>query len=155
MRWTAAAIVLGACLAGAALAQDVPADGRFMAQWEERPSARDFERNYPGPALFKESPGIAVLCCAPREDRRLDCRVGFEWPAGENFGQASLAIAAGFRMTPASYASYSADSSNWLQIPIVWRLSSTPEGFDEIRRRITEGTQGLCRPEQPANAPAS
>jgi hypothetical protein len=146
MRWLAATLILGACVAGAALAQNPPIDGRFMPQWDQMPGPHDFAGNYPRSALSNNIPGIVHLCCTPREDRRLDCRVGFEWPESRRFGEASLTIARRFRMSHESYAAYQADPNAWLQVPITWNTTQPPENYDEIARRIREGTRNLCNP---------
>lgn len=145
MRWTVSFTVILLCI-GAAFAQDAPTDGRFMPQWEERPSGQDFARNYPNSALHEGHPGYAVLCCTPRQDRRLDCRVGFEWPEGRRFGEASLRVAERFRLTPESLAAFTADPNAWLQVPIRWQMSPAPREWPQISQRISEGTRGLCAP---------
>lgn len=146
MRQLVAASVVISCLVGAALAQDAPTDSRFMPAWDERPSARDFANNYPDSAIREGVPGIVHLCCTPREDRRLDCRIGFEWPENRRFGQASLRVAEKFRLNPESYAAFQADPNAWMQVPIQWRVSPAPRNLDEIAQRVSEGTRGLCAP---------
>jgi hypothetical protein len=152
----ASLLLVLACLAGAAFAQSTPIDGRFRPQWDQMPNAHDFAGNYPRNALENDIPGIAHLCCTPREDRRLDCRVGFEWPEGRRFGEASLTIARRFRMSRESYAAYQADPNAWLQIPLRWIPAQPPENYAEISQRITENTRNLCNPNaEPSPPPAT
>lgn len=146
MRSLAAAVVIVACIAGAALAQDSPPPARFQPQWDERPSARDFARHMPLDVIENGVPGVVHLCCTPRDDRRLDCRVGFEWPQQRGFGDASLRIAQTFRLTPDSLAAFRSNPEAWLQIPILFRPSHAPPQFEGISQRIREGTRGLCAP---------
>jgi hypothetical protein len=140
-----AAVVIAACVAGAALAQD-EAPPRFEPQWEERPSARDFARHMPRDLVENGVASVVHLCCTPRDDRRLDCRVAFEWPQQRGFGDASLRIARGFRLTPDSQAAFRADANAWLQIPFVFQPSHPPREFEGISQRIGERTRGLCAP---------
>ncbi|MGH6950282.1 MAG: hypothetical protein ACREH4_05395, partial [Vitreimonas sp.] len=91
------------------------------------------------------------LCCVPRSDRGVSCRVAFEWPAGFGFGQASLRAMEHFRMTPASYADFQANPDNFMQIPLRYRLAGMGAEHTRAMDRITEQTQGLCRgPAAPA-----
>src|SRR5262249_52877265 len=118
MRMLAAAAVIAACIASAALAQEeAPTLQRFEPQWASRPSARDFARYTPSSLVERGAPGVAHLCCTARDDGRLDCRSGFEWPEGGGYGAASVRIAHGFRLTPESLAAYRADANAWIQIP--------------------------------------
>lgn len=145
MRGLAAAVVVAGCIAGAAFAQDEqaqPDDGRFRAEWEIR---GDIARYYPDAALERSVPGAVELCCVPRTDRGVDCRVAFEWPAGLGFGQASLRAVEHFRMTPASYAAFQANPDNFMQIPVRYRLAGMRREHARAMDRITEQTQGLCR----------
>lgn len=142
----AALAVIVACTGVAAAQTSGSDDGRFEAQWEARPGARDFERNYPRDAWSNNVSGNAQLCCDVRADRSLDCRVGFEWPQNQGFGAAAVRIADAFRMTPESYAAYQAEPDAWLQVPITFRMSPTSRQFQDAASRIAQGTRGLCRP---------
>lgn len=133
---------------------DVPgmyAEEPFAAEWDRRPNGPDFARNYPGAALDRAVPGLAILCCTPREDRTLDCRVGVSWPTDYPFDRASLAVSRSFRMTPESYASFQATPGAWLQVPIHWRHVSTGAEFDAIAGEISRRARGLCRPQAVAS----
>lgn len=140
---------------GAASAQDQPEDVSFRAEWTERPSAQDFERLFPGEAAERGVSGVVHLCCVPRANGRLDCRVGFEWPQEYRFGQATLELAEEFRMSEESVAEYRSRPGAWLQLPVTWMISAgprEPRGLREIVDRISAGTRGLCRPQQPVPA---
>ena len=150
MRQLAAmAAVMFSCVVSVALAQDAPTDGRFSAQWDRRPNAGDFARRYPSEAVERGIPGLVHLCCSPSPNRRLDCRVGFEWPQDQGFGRATLGIASEFRMSPESYAEFQATSGAWIQLPIQWRVGLDGREMDIIAARIRDGTRGLCRPAAP------
>lgn len=155
MRGVAVALIVGACIAGAALAQvqdatptaSVGGAGEaFEPQWEERPSARDFARHMPDEAVSQRTPGVVHLCCTPNDDRRLDCRVAFEWPREHGFGAGVLRASRGFRLTLESQAAFRADPDAWLQIPVVFRSSRSTPALEDALARIREGTQGLCAP---------
>ncbi|MBL8548952.1 MAG: hypothetical protein JNJ73_03130 [Hyphomonadaceae bacterium] len=122
---------------------DGPTDGRFEADYDRRPTGEDFARHYPAGPLDESRGGSAVLCCTPRADRTLDCRVGAEAPNGDGFGAAAVAISRSFRLTRRSYEGFMADPSNWMQVPIHFRVEpGTTIDIDAFRRL----TQGLCRP---------
>jgi hypothetical protein len=135
---------------GVALAQPAPTgpidDGRFRAEYDRMPSGGDFEHYYPRDARNAGTPGVAELCCTVREDRTLECRSGFEWPQGQGFGEAAVNISKAFRLSPASYERYRAQSGAWMQVAITFIIDPAPSNLPEIRQRITEGTRGLCRP---------
>lgn len=62
MRWAIFTLGVLACI-GAAFAQNAPADGRFVAQWEPRQDNK-FIREYPREALDPGLAGAVELCCA-------------------------------------------------------------------------------------------
>ncbi len=126
----------------------------FTPEWDRRPTGNDFARHYPSAALDRRVPGLAQLCCTPREDRTLDCRVGVAWPSEYPFDRASLAVAERFRMTPESYAAFQATPGAWLQLPIHWRHVSTGAEFDAIAAQIRERARGVCRPQPQTSQPA-
>src|SRR5262245_27991732 len=98
MRWLAVIAVVSLGVVAAAAAQEAPA--RWEPQWEQRPSARDFANTIPDSVVLDGVTGAVQLCCTPREDRRLECRVAFETPQNRSFGSASLRVARLFRLTP-------------------------------------------------------
>ncbi|HRO04749.1 MAG TPA: hypothetical protein PLS69_14205 [Terricaulis sp.] len=134
---------------------ELPDDGRFQPEWDRRPVGGDFARHYPADALDRAVPGLVQLCCVPLEDRTLECRSAFSWPADYPFDRAAEAIARRFRMTPESYAACRATPDAWLQIPISSRHISTGADFDAFADEVRTRSQGLCRPDAaPAEAPA-
>lgn len=151
------ALILGvlaitlAATAGVAMAQrEQPArveDGRFRPEWERLPS--NFSRYYPQAAQDAEIPGMATLCCVPRDDRSLECRVAEEFPEGMGFGEATLRTASELRMSLASYEAYQADPGNWMQFTTRWVLPGSAGGQNIVNR---PETPGLCRP-QNGNGP--
>lgn len=145
MRIIIVAAIVASCLAGVALAQERRPpprveDGRFRAEWER--TSQEFSRYYPQAALEREAPGMATLCCAPRANRMLDCRVAEEFPAGLGFGEATLRTASEFKMSANSYAAYQSDPGNWMQFTMRWVLPGR-SGEDIMSR---PETAGLCRP---------
>ena len=147
MRAIAAAFVIAVCVAGAALAQEEQAATvPFQPQWEQRPSAHDFARYIPDEAILSNVSGVVHLCCTPRDDRNLDCRVAFETPRQRGFGVATLRAAHNFRLTQESLTAFRANPGAWLQIPVVYQTSSPTPASEENLRHISEGTRGLCAP---------
>lgn len=146
LRIVVASVVAAIIAAPVALSQT--GDGRFAAGWEERPTARSFELHYPRRALSTGHSGIVALCCTPREDRRLDCRIGSEWPQGMHFGGAAMSIAEDFLMSEASFAEYSATPAAWMQVPIQFRLEPLSSENQDVLRQVSAAMQGVCRPGQ-------
>jgi hypothetical protein len=141
----AAALFVFATVAGVALAQEDEAV-RFRAEWEQRPSARDFADNYPRNALRHGQAGVGVLCCTPRPDRTLECTLAREFPEGRGLGEASIRVAHGFKLTEASYAAHQAGPRTPLRQPIRWN-SGTPS--DEANAQVSAvlvETRNICEP---------
>lgn len=90
-----------ACVLGAAAAQDDgdQAPARWVPEWEQQPSARDFANTTPSSVMTHRAAGAVHLCCTPRANRALNCRVAFETPQEQGFGSASLRVAREFRLT--------------------------------------------------------
>lgn len=90
------------------------------AEWVSRPSAADMARVYPRVAMRKQISGQARLVCRLKADGRLtDCEATEETPAGMGFGEASLKLAAFFRMAPSDSAGPSLEGGT-VMIPLVW-----------------------------------
>lgn len=68
--------------------------------WLRQP--QDLTRYYPQRALVREIEGAADLDCIVRVTGQLACVVTSETPATWGFGEAALAIAAAYRMAPAT-----------------------------------------------------
>lgn len=128
-------MMLGVCLAGAALAQgqDDTSPLVFTPRWEGEPSGSDYVRLYPRDALNQNVSGVAVLCCTPRADRDMDCRVGHEWPEGRGFGAASLEAARRFRLTQTAYEDFQSHSDTQIRIGMMWAAAIVSE---ETRNRL-------------------
>lgn len=69
-----------------------------------------------------------MVCCTPRSDRTLDCRVAFAAPEGHGFGAAALAIMDNLLITEESYATHQASGANepFWQVQL-FRLQGRPE----------------------------
>lgn len=77
----------------------VDRNGQRQTPWIEMPEARDFFRYYPRAAMRRDIEGYASLICTIMPDRRLDCIVAEETPAGHGFGDAALSISERFRLS--------------------------------------------------------
>lgn len=66
-----------------------------------RPDASTFRENYPSLAANQAVEGFATLECYVRLDTRVECSVVAESPPSWGFGDAALAIARTFRVSPA------------------------------------------------------
>lgn len=95
MRAIAIAVLLAACLAGAALAQS-EAPIAFVPSWDVEPTPAQNVAHYPADALAQNLSGIAVVCCRPRADRSLECEINSEWPTGHGFGAATRRASAAY-----------------------------------------------------------
>ena len=143
MRVLAAALALGACIAGAALAQDT-SPLVFVPRWEAEPSGADYVRLYPRAALNQNVSGVAVLCCTPRADRGLDCRVGHEWPAAQGFGAASLQAAQHFRLTQTSYEDFQTHSDTQIRLGMMWAAAVVSQETRDRLASIDLETGFIC-----------
>ena len=59
-------------------AQETPAP--FRPEWAARPNGRDVERLWPPEGMRTGHPGLALLCCRPMDNGKLDCALAAEWP---------------------------------------------------------------------------
>lgn len=100
-----------------------PPDPTFIVNmlWVERPSAQDFERNYPPAAMRAGVSARVILDCIVIEDGRLACNVISEEPARHGFGVASLQVARAFRSAPETRDGV-ATARRRVRVPISWRL---------------------------------
>ncbi|MGH6950283.1 MAG: hypothetical protein ACREH4_05400 [Vitreimonas sp.] len=127
------AAVVAVCVAGASYAQDNASPLVFTPRWEAEPSGADYVRLYPREALNQNVSGVAVLCCTPRADRGMACRVGHEWPEGRGFGAASLEAAQRYRLTQTAYEDYQTHSDTQIRIGVMWAAAVVSE---ETRNRL-------------------
>ncbi len=90
-------------------------------QWIERPSGRDFAREYPSRALERGREGRVVLDCVVRADGRINCTVVSEDPSGWGFGEAAVRISRSFKIAPRLENGAPAEGGR-LRVPITFRL---------------------------------
>ncbi|MBL8548951.1 MAG: hypothetical protein JNJ73_03125 [Hyphomonadaceae bacterium] len=109
---------------GSATAQQAP---RPIWQFEpnlQRSPVPEGMRFYPKEALRREVIGRAILCCTPRDDGSLACRVGYEAPVGWGFGASALRVFSSLmRMPPDKLAEYKATwPGREFAVPMNFRL---------------------------------
>lgn len=90
--------------------------------WISRPTASQVERLYPDRALDRGVAGRAVLVCTVRLNGSMGaCDVVSETPGGYRFGEAALAMARYFRISPKTVDGQMVEGSQ-VQIPINFSL---------------------------------
>ncbi len=134
----ATAVVIAACAASAALAQD-NAPHVFVPTWEAEPRPAEIISHYPRGALARNVSGIAVLCCTPRDDRSMDCAVSSEWPNGEGFGDASVRASQDYRLTTESQGDLVARPGTQVRLSMMWAGQYSP------RRCATNFRAGMAK----------
>lgn len=88
--------------------------------WERSPSAAEFMRFYPRNAMDRGQSGGALLSCAIREDRELDCTVLHQ--TSREFGNAALRIGDAFRLTESTFGQLGYAIGDRIKIPINFRI---------------------------------
>lgn len=146
MRRLIAVSIIGLCIAGAALAQGAPSNGRFEPAWTRQPTAADLAEYYPSRALDRGRDGLAFLCCVPQDDGSIDCRLGAEWPERQGFGFAALRLADRYRMSEAEVARFRATPGAWLQVQLTFIMAGYDNGFQEERPQVEQANANVCRP---------
>jgi hypothetical protein len=91
-----------------------------FAIWERSPTAAEFMRFYPQNAMERGRSGGAVLSCAIREDRELDCTVLHQ--TAREFGNAALRIGDSFRLTESAFGQLGYAIGDRIKIPINFRV---------------------------------
>lgn len=121
-------------------------------QWEQRPTGRDYERNYPEAALNAEQSGVAVLCCTANANGRLDCRTAYESPEGAGFGDGAIGISHAFRMRPEDAAVWSASRAP-IRLPVWFFLGLDPGDarIQAAQARVFEATRSICETSAPVS----
>lgn len=95
---------------------------RTPGRWVTRPTALDFNRYFPMPAMQQEVSGAVDLVCQIRADRKLDCVVSEERPAGYGFGSASLRISSRFTLSEDSLGLPGLAVNDRIHLPITFRI---------------------------------
>ncbi len=160
MRVMAIALV-ALCIAGVGLAQEavppetappeavspeaVSPEGRpqFFA-WE--PSDQALRRVYPERAMTRGVAGVVHLCCTANASRDIACEVAVEWPRGQGFGDASLLLVRGRRLTEQAFADLQSVPGATFRVPVRWQVLPPPPELDGVVARIDSETMDLCGP---------
>lgn len=96
-------------------------------QWLKRPTVADLERFYPPRALAAEVGGRAIIeCWVTGQGTLTDCVAISETPAGMGFGEATVQIAAKFRMRPRTADGRTVEGAR-IRLPITWKLDAPVE----------------------------
>jgi len=103
----------------------VPPRGPLMIKnpdWVSKPTAAQLGRVYPDRAAAKEMSGAATLLCGVATDGSMaGCAVIDESPKGWRFGEAALAAARYFKMSPRTVDGQVVEGAK-VRIPIVFNL---------------------------------
>ena len=90
--------------------------------WKTIPSRSDIAANYPPRALAMKIEGhVAIKCRATAQRLLSDCVVLSEDPAGFGFGEATLKLAAFFRLKPSNEDGAPPEGGS-IRLPIRWAL---------------------------------
>lgn len=148
IRAALAVLVVGGCIAGAALAQTT------VAAFEPRYESAQLPRHvYPEWAIDRNISGFSDICCTARPDRSLDCRVAREWPENARFGRASVRLSNSRRLTQASYDELRARQNQTFQISTIWVMAPiSQEAADEVAA-ARGNVPNMCSPGSRAPAP--
>ena len=91
-------------------------------EWVSKPTAAQLGRIYPERAATKEMSGGATLLCGVATDGSMvGCAVIDESPKGWRFGEAALAAARYFKMSPRTVDGQVVEGAK-VRIPIVFNL---------------------------------
>jgi|UPI000831E8DA TonB family protein len=102
-----------------------PVSAEVKLDWLQRPTGADVLRFYPKRAAAKGVAGTAILDCDVNLSGALEhCRVAYETPSDEGFGDAALKLSEIFRMNPRTI-SREGDRRR-LVTPVVFALPERP-----------------------------
>lgn len=142
MRIALIAVLLVACIGGAAVAQ------RPDVEWEHNgPNGRV----YPSRALREGIPGYTLMCCRVLPNRRLDCDVAGVWPADQGFEAAARRLMRPQRVSARSYEALPSDAR--IRVGVVWRVEPTAPDSELDLAPIHEATKNICMPPGEEAAP--
>lgn len=148
LRQVAIGVVIAVALVGAAVAQD----DTIVDAADSAGFSPDFEpwqptgRTFPERAMLQGASGIVHLCCRARENRTLDCSVGYETSEPFRFGRASIDLLRTRKLTPESYAELQTRETQAFRIPLRWQSMPVPENLDEVAEHIDNTTENLSGP---------
>jgi protein TonB len=123
------AAALAAQSAPEATPRDAPAGFADAPDWLRLPTQAEKLAVYPRAALARRIAGQAAIDCVLDADGYLrGCRVSQESPSGLGFGEAALALAADFRMSPLTPAGATVEGAR-VSVPISFAPASTRASF--------------------------
>lgn len=147
MKRTVLAALGALLLASSHGAAQQPETSPFVPVWTDTPGPADGDRYFPQALLTREGfVGQATLCCIPKDDGRLSCFVGYEWPEGTGLGAAGLGLSTKYKMSQESLATFRLRGLRYyqLQIPFI-TAPETQEGRDVLLRLDEIGSRpGIC-----------
>ncbi|WP_293380388.1 TonB family protein [Phenylobacterium sp.] len=105
--------------------------------WAEKPTGRDLALSYPRAALAANIDGRASIRCeVSNAGGLIKCRVTTEYPTGQGFGDAALAMSAKFKMKPRTRDG-AAVAGGVVDIPITFALPQSSATSDPAQPLLT------------------
>lgn len=137
-----AALIVAACVAGAAVAQEGPL--AFRPTWDVEPTPQQNVAYYPRQALAQNISGIAVVCCRPNADRSLNCNVNSEWPAGHGFGAATQRASQAYRLSPDSALDLERRPNVQIRLSMIWAGAVVTDDTRNTLLGMDQDTMEAC-----------
>lgn len=125
-----------------------PAEIIEVPIWEEAPNYEAVTRaSSLRQSQGRPSTGAALLSCALEQDRRIDCNVRREFPTGQGFGAAALALAAQFRVDANDIDFLQQHRDRSFLLPIAFGDNPLSSPVDIARNRLAVNTTPPITPD--------